>query len=362
MNEVIEINEKEMKFLITNLLVTKVLFTFPRGLFRNSGNAAWIQVLYMGLIAWLVLEVSFRLYRFSGNRSVIQLAECVGKKPLKIAVCLIILAVIGVYITTGMRAFSESVKMILLPKTEIEYILLLFIAAASIGAFCGISALALINAMFFLFFTAAVAILVIALVPYFKLNNIFPVFGTGAKQIFISGLNDLSIFSDILVLNLLMPYCKDMNVIKKGGRNAIFLATAISAALVLAYGLCYPYPASKEYLMAAYQLSRMVKAGEYFQRFEAFFEFVWSLTQLLYMSIYIWVICDVIKNSFGLTNSKRLIPCVTAAAGWIAFCTGSIGEMLKISNTLRRCTYPIPYLLPVIMSLLYMAVRRRKPE
>ena len=114
--------------------------------------------------------------------------------------------------------------------------------------------------------------------------------------------------------------------------------------------------------MAAYQLSRMVKAGEYFQRFEAFFEFVWSLTQLLHMSIYIWVVCDIIKNSFALANSKRLIPCVTATIGWMAFCTGSIGEMLTMSKTMIRCTYPIPYLLPVIMSLLYMAVRRRNPE
>ena len=111
------ITEREMTLLLANLLSVKAIFAFPRTIFLTSGNAAWIEVIYMSLLAWAMLELSLLTYRFSGKKSVIDLAERVGKKPFKIVVALLVVIVLTVNFTTEVRMFSESVKIILLPKT-----------------------------------------------------------------------------------------------------------------------------------------------------------------------------------------------------------------------------------------------------
>ncbi len=285
MNDKIDLNSRQLTLLISNLLIAKMMFAFPRFLFKTSGNAAWIQAIYVSLLAYILFSASIWFYRYTGNKSILQLAESTGKIPLKIIVALLVTVIITANVATEMRTFTESVKIVLLPKTKTELIMIFFAVTVIIGAYCGFGTLSVINALFFPFCLFFILVMVIVLFPTYNVNNIFPLFGTGAKDIFIKGLRDTSCFTDLLALNLILPHCKDIEMVKKSGRNAILISGTTLVLLCLSYGLTYPYPYSAEFLLVPYQLSRMVRAGEYFQRFEALFEFVWTITQLLYSSI-----------------------------------------------------------------------------
>lgn len=360
MNDSIEFNSRQLTLMMSNLLITKMIFAFPRFLFKSSGNAAWMQAIYMSLIAYILLEVSLKFYQYTGSKSIIQLAESIGKTPLKILVALMVAVIIIANVGTEMRTFAESAKIILLPKTKIEYIMLLFAFTVAVGAYCGFGALSTINALFFPFCLFFLAVLAIALIPAYKINNLFPVFGTGIKDIFIKGLRDMSCFTDLLALNLLLPYCKDIEMVKKSGRKSVFIAGITLTLICLAYGLTYPYPYSSEFLLVPYQLSRMVRAGEYFQRFEALFEFVWSITQLLYSSIYVFILCNVFQNTFKLRYSKSLIPCTVAVISLLSFKPKSVVDLLNSAYGVREKLIPFAYLLPIVIPLIYIFSQRRK--
>ncbi len=359
MNNRIRLNQRQLTLLMSNLLITKMTFSFPRFLFKTSGNAAWIQAIYMSLLAYIILRLSLSFFKSTGNKSILELSESLGKKPLKIAVSLIIAFIIIIHTTTEMRTFLESVKIVLLPKTKIEYILIFFGATVAIGAICGFNALSTINALFFPFCLFFLGVLVLFLIPTYNINNIFPIFGTGIKDVFAGSLLDMHCFSDLLALNLLYPYIGDIKTIKTSGTKAVIISGTALTLICLAYGLTYPYPYSTEFLLIPYQLSRMVRAGEYFQRFEALFEFVWTLTHLLYSAIYVYILCLVFQNAFKLRGAKSLIPCIVALLSLVSFIPASVVELLDTSNLLKRYTAPFALFLPIIIPLIY-SLRHRK--
>ncbi len=360
MNEKITLNSRQLTLLLSNLLITKMTFSFPRILFKTSGNGAWMQAIYMSLLAYGFLWLSFRFFKYSGNKSILELSENIGKKPLKIAVSIIVAIIIVIHAATEMRTFLESAKIILLPKTKIEYMLIFFAAAVLIGALCGFNTLATINALFFPFCLFFLVALVLFLIPAYDVNNIFPIFGTGAKNIFLKSIPDMHCFSDLLVLNILLPYIGDIKLAKSCGTRAVIISGLSLTIICLAYGLTYPYPYSTEFLLIPYQLSRMVRAGEYFQRFEALFEFVWTLTHLLYSGIYVYILCLVFRKAFNLRAIKSLMPGIVALLSLICFMPSSVVELLDTSTRLKTLTAPFALLLPVVIPLIYKLKNKKK--
>ena len=68
-------------------------------------------------------------------------------------------------------------------------------------------------------------------------------------MVFLNGLLDMHCFSDLLALNLLLPYIGDIKTVKKSGIRAILISAAALVLICLSYGLTYPYPYSKEFLL-----------------------------------------------------------------------------------------------------------------
>lgn len=98
----------------------------------------------------------------------------------------------------------------------------------------------------------------ILLIPYFNINNIFPILGNGVYSITVKGINTISLFSDILLLNILLPYCENTSEAKKSGWRAIYISATIGVVILLSYCLIYPYPVSREFMIPVYQLSRVI--------------------------------------------------------------------------------------------------------
>ena len=56
MNKNFQLERKELTATFINLIVVKMLFTYPRFMVINSGSAAWIEMIYVSLIALLLYQ------------------------------------------------------------------------------------------------------------------------------------------------------------------------------------------------------------------------------------------------------------------------------------------------------------------
>ncbi|MBR4173624.1 MAG: endospore germination permease [Clostridia bacterium] len=354
------VSEKELTFLIANLLSVKAIFAFPRTLFETSANAAWIEVIFMTFVSWAMLEIAFLTYRISGKRSIIELSGDLGGKPLKIVISLLVILALSANFATEIRMFSESVKLILLPKTDIEYIIIMLAVTVCIGQMRGLSAIATVNAIFFPICLVFLGFIVVFLYKTYIIDNLFPVFGSGAKSILSGGIKNISCFGDIIAINLLLSHTRDISVPKKSGRKALLVASLTMLFICLSYALCYPHPMSKEYLLPVYQMSKMIRAGEYFQRFEAFFEFVWEISQLLYSAIYLFLICETATKAFGLSDRNAISYGIIALITLFAAEPSAVADVLLISKIADRFFAPIAYGLPILIPVLYVKKSRKR--
>lgn len=346
-------SEKFCTPLLINLIYVKVILTFPKTVVENSGNAAWIQVLYNTLIALLFFYAVMNIY--NRKKNIIEIAEINGGKPLKIFIGLVVTAILIINATPIIRIFPEAVRTVLLRETDLEVILIVMAITAAFGAYLGLEAIARIHKLFIPIATIVFLSFLLLLIPKYRMVNIFPVFGNGLSSIFIKGFNSLSLFSDLIILNLLIPYTKNLDVIKRSGIFGIVFAGVAAAITTAAYCLSFSYPASEDFIMPAYQIARLINISSFFSRFEAFFEFVWSILILLYTATYLYMISYSLQITFSLKYLKPLIFPVTVIIFVISFTPSSMMKMIEWDRLVGIFSY-----IPVFLLLLFFGRVWRK--
>lgn len=353
MDKLFRLNSKEITTVLINIIGVKLFFTFPKRMIMNAGNAAWIQMIYVSLLMILIFWLSFKIYEKCGNVNILGLSERIGGKWLKALTGLLVTFVLFVNLATTMRSFPEMVKMVLLPKTPTEVILIVFAVVVGIAAFGGIDAISRMHAIFVPIVLGILAVFFLFLLPHIEIYNIFPIFGKGTYNIFAKGTLFLDFFDDIIILNLLLPHVKNMQEAKKAGMRAIMISGAAAVLILLLYCLVYPYPSSEKILIPVYQLTRLVGIGDFFQRFEAFFEFIWSFCIFLYSALYVAVICNVWKECFDLKYSTPLIFPIVAITTVTSFASHNMQDIAFGYRYVGITALVISFALPPILSIIY---------
>ncbi|MGN0106697.1 MAG: GerAB/ArcD/ProY family transporter [Hominilimicola sp.] len=343
------LQRKEMTALLINVISTKMLLTFPRIFIINSGNSAWIQAIFNSIIVFLIFFITSKLYR--GKKNIIELAGKSGGKVLRIVIGVLVFAVLMLNFLSIIRIFPETVKLVLLQEFRIEFIIVVFMIAIAIGAYIGIESIAKINYIFIPIAGAAFLAFLLLLIPYYRIENILPLFGEGYKKIFVNGFNTVSLFSDLLLLNIFLPHCENASEAKKSGKKAVCISATIAIVILLSYCLIYPYPASKEFMIPVYQLARVIHLSNFFSRFEALFQFIWSILILLYGAVYIYALCYVWQMTFNLKQYKPLIFPVSLISGVLSVIPGSLLDLISFEKWENIIVYPVAFLLPIIFGI-----------
>ncbi len=352
-NTKFKIEKKELYYLLTNLITVKMFFTYPRFLVRNSGNAAWIQCIFVSLIAIAVYFLTIRLFDDTKNFDLLDISEKIGGRWAKIIVGILLCVTFLVNTAITMRALPESIKTVLLPLSPMRLLLILSGIAIALGALFGIYSIARIHALFTPAVLIVFTIMIVLLLGDIRISNIFPIFGTGTYNIFVKGLEAVSIFSDIAALYILLPFCKSFNDAKSASKKAVLTSSIIVTVILVIYNTVYSYPSSKEFLFPVYQMTRMIKIGDFFQRLEPIFEFFWSISILLYSAFYLFLICYIWKKTFNLKYYKPLVFPVSILLISASYIPSSSEELSFATRTTAFLTIPVCLVLPALLAIFY---------
>lgn len=344
---------KEITTILINAFCIRLFFTFPKKVVVISGNAGWINIIFVSLIVFGFFFLTTLAYKKCGTLNILEMSERIGGVPLKTFIGLCIITVLFLGLSGTLRSYLEMVKMILLPNTPIEIILGIFAVVIGLTAFAGLESIARIHAIFVPIVLAILGVFFIFLFPHIKVTNIFPILGKGTYNIFVRGIENIDLFDDFLILNILLPYLKNADQAKRAGYRAIIISSAVALFVLLFYCLVYPYPSSEKFLVPVYQLTRLVGIGDFFQRFEAFFEFVWSFSVFLYSGLYTLAICLVFKDTFNLKYEKPLIPTVISIITILSFTSYSMEEIVFNYWFLSLFIILVSFGLPIVMPVIY---------
>jgi len=345
-----KIGKIEMTSVMITLICMKLFLTFPRELLSSAGNGAWLSGIFITVVAVVIFYITGKIYRT--NKTVIDIAYETGGKWFKRITGIVLFGIIGFNLTFTLRIFPETVRIILLHNTPMTIIITLLCIAIAIGTYNGIESLARIISFFLPVAAVVLSLFIILLVPHFNSKNIAPILGKGLNAIFTDSFKGIALFTDLIILNLLLPLCKNKDEAFKSGIKAIFISGITLTVILVALGLVYPRQFSESFIMPVYQLTRLVSIGDFFSRVEAFFEFLWSIAMFLYTSVYIYVLCYIWKETFDLKFYKPLAAPIVAICAAVSYMSDSLMNTINLYSQSFLYIYVITSALPVVFGII----------
>lgn len=293
--------------LLINLICTKIFLYFARMTVEDAGTAGWILTIYISLISLILYIILIRfLGRFEG-KDLIDIAEFVGGKPVKMIAGLVVTITLFYLAATVLREFSEDMKVVALPSSPISYIMMIFIAGIIAGSFLGIESIMRYHAIIVPVIASGFLLILLGVIPKMDLTNVLPILGNGAYELFGIGFFKVSAFGELLILFLLPPFLGSHKNVKTVGYAAIGFSSFFLIAGSLAYILTFPYPSNLESILPIYQLSRLIYLGRFFQRIEAIFVFIWAMAAFIYLTAVFYFMVYTFAKTAGLKYMRPLI-------------------------------------------------------
>ncbi len=340
------LSHKDLTAILINVMYVKLLLTIPRNMILIAGNAAWLLSVYLTAVMLLLFFLITKIYDF--EKPLLDIKSPALRIGTGIAVSLVLL----LSMTSVAKIYPETVKIVLLQNTPIEIIIGFIAVVAVLGAFIGIEPLGRISSLFQPIAAVVMVLCFLFLIPHMKIGNLTPVLGNGIKNITVKGLTTLYGFSDIILLYILNTKNENGKGKIKAGYKSIIIMGIIMTVTTAVYCLIFPYSVSSNYVLPLYQMVRLIQIGDFFGRFEAFFEFVWSISILLYYSIYLYTLSYVWQKTFNLPYLKPLATPFIIIVSSIIYNTPSFTQLNKNYTVYATALGVSCVLIPAVVSLI----------
>ncbi len=357
----IKFGKWEATTLLINLICTKIFLNYPRTTAEDAGTAGWILTIYISLICIVFLFFVFKLYSKFEGKDLLDISEYVGGKVGKI-ICGTIIIAFFLYITSViLREFAENMKVISFDTTPISVIMVFFLIGIVLSAYFGLETIVRINVIMVPIISIGFLLIIIAVLPFSDISNLFPILGTGTYNIFIKSLLKISTYSDLLVLFLIVPFIGGNETFKKIGYTAIGISAIFLTLSVITFVSVIPYPSVLEGFLPIYRMARLINYGRFFQRVETVFIIIWVSAALLYLSITFYFAVSTFKKTFNLKYYRPLILPFTI----ILFTLSILPPNLVTAENLavkyfRKTSWIVTFLIVFLLLLVANYIKKRR--
>ena len=343
--ETSKITAAEAISIVLGIFVAYTLVALPRSMLETTKTATLINLIYVGIIALLLTFLIYKLLlRFPGS-DIVDIAEYLGGKTLKTFIGIVFIFYFLFSSSILLRNFCECLKIVYYPMTSLIFIILTFIIVICITLHHRFSSIAKVN------------------LRNFSLDNIFPIFGDGLYNTFVTGLGNLGAFGGITLLYFLPPYLKEPQKMKKIYLTSIILGTiyfllCVSIILFMLISLMYT-----NQIMPLYSAARYIEFGNFFQRLESIFLLIWILQMVCYLTIVAKISLSILKKITNIRDEKPLI----FVFGLLIFAISLLPKNYAVSKFIEDYIYHymviiVSIFLGIFLLILAYFKKRKKKE
>ncbi|MGL4730728.1 MAG: GerAB/ArcD/ProY family transporter [Clostridium sp.] len=221
----------------TTLVVSMVgigLFYGPSFVARIVEQDSWIAGILMMIFLFIVLYMIHSLIKMNDYQGIVVILRNTYGKFLGNLIALAYSAAMVVVLSVSLRAFADVVKIFLLPRTELEIVMVLIIFVGVYLVRGGLANLIYFNEIIFvLLFIPAVIILILA-IPSADFQRILPAFTHTPKE-YMQGVFELFfLVNGFCIAFVLIPFVKNRaNINKILRRSTIFIGIFYTVTIIL---------------------------------------------------------------------------------------------------------------------------------
>lgn len=356
-----KIGTVEAIMIILTIIVAHTILSLPKNLVTTMKSASLLNMIYVSIIVVIIGYLIFRLLKNFPGIDIVDISELIGGKIFKNIIGTIFIIYFLISSSMLLRNFSESMKIIYYPMTDIFFILAFFIIAVCIANRFDFNATSKSNLVVIPIVLVAIVFLFATNMKQFEPQRIFPVFGEGIFNTFVLGLSNISAFGGIVYIYFLPPLLKEPKNLKKItlisiGITAIYLLLSVATLLFI-----FSFFITTDEITPLYNATRYIELGNFFQRLESVFLLIWILAFACYLSIISKFSINIFKKLTNISASKPLIDIF----GLLILGLSLIPENYAISQNFENNIYPHLVLAIVFflgLNLLIIANLKRRKE
>jgi len=295
-------------------MYSSLLRVYPVLAAKQAKRAGWLTTVFAILIYICLVYILQALFK---NNKEATLSDIIFRAFGRVlGRVLLILYLIWMMITLGIyvRQFAERFLSSLLPDTHMNFFTVTILAAVFYTLQRGIVYISRTGEVLFLIFSAIFAIIFIFTVSNVEVINLFPVTHHDALPLLKSTYSSIGLWGSFTLIFFFGDKINDKEHIKRFGmQGAIYLVVAALMILIQTIGV-YGYSVVERLSLPYVFVVKGISILETIERIESVAVVSWIILDFVAIAVIIYIIANIIKSLFSLSDEKPLLSPVTIFA------------------------------------------------
>ena len=334
----------EIVFLISNATISKLFLVYP-SVFSALGASASLLL----AVVTSVLGLPFAILLCNLCKK--DISSIHKSKILALLFSILFICNQGYFI----RSVAESLKISILPKSPLFFILIIYMAGVIICSHTGLKAIIRTHSFVVPFTLVLVVWLVISSVQNMDFYNLFPVMGNGKGMFWYLPLL-LAYFADFVILLFVLPFASEKSHVKKIVYPSYIISSIVLITVIGVYTLVIPAGASHNFFIPVYRVAQYINNQNFMARMESVFTIGWMLSFFLTSSTYLYIASMLTGRIAKAKSYRPYMYFIAAVIFAISFIPDNINSLVEYSNYFSAPKLVLCIIVPIII----LAVQRHK--
>lgn len=345
----------------TVFMSAKIFLSYQLHLYHVAANAAWVIPPIESVIALAGLLLLVAVLDRHPGKSIVEISEAELGPFFNTLFSMVFASILIIITGLVLRQSGERAVTGFYPDTPISVVVLLFIAGTVTVTYLGFDIIARVASLTAPFLALGLALIVGLSVPLWQTSAIFPLFGTGVKEVLLGSLQQTGYFTEMFILGVAAPFFP-RGKLRSIGLWTIGISTILLTGFILIPLLVFNYPVVTELSLPLFELNRLISVGRFGQRMETIFLPIWALSGLIKLSVGLYGAADVIAQTLKLQDYRPFILPMAVFTLAIAFIPPNVSAAVAFDlDIIRRYSFIVvmAMFLPVI-AITYLRGRGNK--
>ncbi len=302
-----KISQFEGIAIILTVFVSYTLVSILKTLIDTTKSSIIINLIYIGIIGIFLTIFIVKLLKKFPNSDIVDIANYIGGSIFQKLIGAIFISYFIFTSAILIRNFSECLKIVYYPMTDIFFIVLAFMTVSVISCYLRFSSIVKVNSIILPIFLTSVVFIFFANFTNFSFSNIFPILGDGLTETFVYGLSNIFAFSGIAIIYFLPPYLKENIDIKKTsliavGTGIIYFILTTTTVLFL-----FSHSIEIDQISILYSITRNIQFNSFLERLDSAFLLIWILQIVCFVTISLHLCLNIFKKISKIKDVKPIV-------------------------------------------------------
>jgi spore germination protein len=324
----------QVSAIVTHSIIGLAIMFLPRRAAVYAGIDGAIATLLAGVVTVVLVVLVAILSMRHPCHTIIEYSKLILGKYLGFAYGLFIVFYTLLTASFILRGFADAMKILLLPRTPLEVIMICMILICLYCVHGGIITIARICEIFLFPVLVVIGITIVFNMPDVQLFRYRESFSHGFKPIIMGIFNIMLAYQGYEVLFFLVPFMNNSRKALYAGTGGLIIPVVVYTSLVfMAIGVIGALPTA-ELVFPTIHLARRI-GTDFFERFDIFFLVFWILSVFTSIVIYLYMASLSLTRLFNLYNYKPFIFILIPVCYAIAMLPQNISQINILSDIIN---------------------------